>query len=80
MAALQSLVDPDEKLELGGLSDAEWRERFGNDVSPDAASAIDNTMCTTLLLAWRGSGFMLSAMQILVQPFAVALGMRHAGQ
>jgi hypothetical protein len=39
LAALQSLVDPEEQLELEGLSDAEWRERIGNAVPPDAAMA-----------------------------------------
>jgi len=35
-AALQSLVDPEEYLELEGLSDSDWRERIGNTVPPDA--------------------------------------------
>lgn len=39
LAALQSLVDPEEQLELEGLSDAKWRERIGNAVPPDAAMA-----------------------------------------
>ena len=38
LAALQSLVDPEEQLELEGLSDADWRERIGNAVPPDAAT------------------------------------------
>ena len=28
LAALQSLVDPEDQLELDGLSDADWRERI----------------------------------------------------
>ena len=40
LAALQSLVDPEEHLELEGLSDAGWRERIGNAVPPGAAQAI----------------------------------------
>ena len=80
LAALQSLVDPEEQLELDGLSDANWRERIGNAVPPDSAAAIASTMGTTLLLAWSGEGFMLSAMPIWVQPVAVALSVRQAGE
>ena len=29
LCALQSLIDPEEQAELDGLSDADWRERFG---------------------------------------------------
>jgi hypothetical protein len=80
LAALQSLVDPEEHLELDGLSDTDWRERIGNAVPPDAATAIANTIGTTLLLAWGGAGFMLSGMPIWVQPVAVALSIRQAGE
>ena len=55
LAALQSLVDPEEQLELDGLSDAQWRERVGNSAPPAAAEAIASTMGTTLLLAWSGA-------------------------
>lgn len=34
LAALQSLVEPEEWLELDGLSDQAWRERIGNAVPP----------------------------------------------
>ncbi|EPX9614336.1 DNA cytosine methyltransferase, partial [Pseudomonas aeruginosa] len=34
LAALQSLVDPEEQLVLDGLSDSDWRERIGNAVPP----------------------------------------------
>jgi site-specific DNA-cytosine methylase len=78
LAALQSLVDPEEQLELDGLSDADWRERIGNAVPPDAAAAIASTMGTTLLLAWSGEGFMLSAVPIWVRPIATALSVRQA--
>jgi site-specific DNA-cytosine methylase len=37
LAAIQSLVDPEEYLELDGLSDSAWRERIGNAVPPDSA-------------------------------------------
>lgn len=80
LAALQSLVDPEEQLELDGLSDAAWRERIGNAVPPDAAAAIASTMGTTLLLAWSGEGFMLSALPIWVRPAAVALSVRQPGE
>jgi len=76
LASLQSLVDPEEHLELEGLSDSAWRERVGNSVPPDAAQAIAETMGRTLLLAWSGTGFMLSNLPIWVQPVAVALSVR----
>ena len=73
LGGLQSLIEPEEQLELDGLSDADWRERIGNAVPPDAAQAIASTMGQTLLLAWSGQGFMLSAVPIWVRPVAVAL-------
>lgn len=76
LAALQSLVDPEEQLELDGLSDQGWRERIGNAVPPDAAQAIAETMGRTLLLAWSGEGFRLSSVPIWVRPVAVALSLR----
>ena len=60
LAGLQSLIEPEEQLELDGLSDTAWRERIGNSVPPDAAQAIADTMGKTLLLAWSGESFMLS--------------------
>ena len=75
LASLQSLVDPEEQLELDGLSDADWRERIGNAVPPDAATAIADTMGKTLLLAWSGESFMLSALPIWVRPIGVALSL-----
>ena len=79
LAALQSLVDPEEQLELDGLSDADWRERIGNAVPPDAATAIADTMAKTLLLAWSGESFMLSALPIWVRPIGVAMSVDQAG-
>ena len=73
LAALQSLVDPEEQLELDGLSDQSWRERIGNAVPPHAAEAIAHVMGTTLLLAGQGETFMLSSMPIWVRPVAVGL-------
>jgi hypothetical protein len=79
-AALQSLVDPEEQLELDGLSDADWRERIGNAVPPDAATAIADTMGKTLLLAWSGESFMLSALPIWVRPVGVAMSLDQLNQ
>lgn len=73
LAALQSLVEPEEQLELDGLSDSAWRERIGNAVPPNAAEAIGLVMGTTLLLAWSGETFVLSSTPIWVRPMAVAL-------
>ncbi|MDF3863504.1 DNA cytosine methyltransferase [Pseudomonas denitrificans (nom. rej.)] len=78
LAALQSLVDPEEQLILDGLSDSDWRERIGNAVPPKAAQAIAEVMGTTLLLAAMGETFMLSSMPIWVQPVAVALSVAQA--
>ena len=79
LAALQSLVEPEEHLELEGLSDSDWRERIGNAVPPDAAAAIASTMGTTLLLAWSGESFLLSNTPIWVRNVAVALSVKSAG-
>ncbi|MDP3579109.1 DNA cytosine methyltransferase [Methyloversatilis sp.] len=73
LAALQSLVDPEEQLELDGLSDSDWRERIGNAVPPDASQAIASEMGRTLLLAWSGETFTLSSAPIWVQPALAAL-------
>ncbi|MGY0518907.1 DNA cytosine methyltransferase [Pseudomonas aeruginosa] len=73
LAALQSLVDPEEQLILDGLSDSDWRERIGNAVPPAAAEAIAGVMGTTLLLAEQGETFMLSNTPIWVRPVAMAL-------
>lgn len=79
LAALQSLVDPEECLELDGLSDSDWRERIGNAVPPAAAEAIAGVMGTTLLLAWSGETFVLSSAPIWVRPVAVALSVAQGG-
>jgi site-specific DNA-cytosine methylase len=76
LAALQGLVDPEEQLELDGLSDSSWRERIGNAVPPPAAQAIAGVMGTTLLLAMSGETFSMSAMPIWVRP--VVAGMMAA--
>lgn len=80
LAALQSLVDPEETLELEGLSDSAWRERIGNAVPPDAAEAIGSVMGMALLAAWSGQTFMLSSQPIWVRPIAVGLSVRQPGE
>lgn len=80
LAALQSLVDPEEQLELDGLSDQAWRERIGNAVPPSAAEAIAHVMGTTLLLAGAGETFMLSNMPIWVRQVAVGLSVAEVQQ
>lgn len=76
LAALQSLVDPGELFDLDGSSDGAKRERIGNAVPPRAAQAIADLMGQTLLMAWSGQTFALSAMPIWVQPVAVALSVK----
>ncbi len=81
LAALQSLVDPEEvgTFALDGQSDSAWRERIGNAVPPEAAAAIAGVMGTTLLLAMSGETFMLSSQPIWVQPVALALAVDQRG-
>ncbi|TIN65516.1 MAG: DNA cytosine methyltransferase [Mesorhizobium sp.] len=81
LAALQSLVDPDELdgFKLDGASDSAWRERIGNAVPPHAAAAIASVMATTLLLAMTGETFMLSSQPIWVRNVAVALAVDDRG-
>lgn len=76
LAALQSLVDPDDIFDLDGASDGAKRERIGNAVPAQAAQAIADLMGKTLLLAWSGESFALSAMPIWVSPVAVALSVK----
>ncbi|MGN6589325.1 MAG: DNA cytosine methyltransferase [Sphingomicrobium sp.] len=75
LAALQSLVEPEEYLELDGLSDQAWRERIGNAVPPKAAKAIAEVMGTTLLLAESGETFSRSSASVWVRPIALALAL-----
>jgi len=82
LAALQSLVDPDDLAEgytLDGKSDSAWRERIGNAVPPDAAEAIAGVMATTLLLAMSGETFMLSSQPIWVRDIATAITVDQRG-
>jgi hypothetical protein len=73
LAALQSLIEPEEYLLLDGMSDSVWREHIGNLVPPEAACAIAEVMGTTLLLAGAGETFVLSATPIWVRNIALAL-------
>jgi len=79
LGGLQSLYDPEEWVELDGLSDSAWRERIGNAVPSAAAEAIGEVMGTTLLLAWSGETFILSAQPIWVRPMAAALVLAQGG-
>lgn len=79
LAALQSLVEPEEKLELDGLSDQAWRERIGNAVPKHAATAIAEEMGRTLLLAWTGQTFALGSTPIWVRDVAVAMALPARG-
>jgi len=80
LAAMQSIIEPEEYLELDGLNDSDWRERIGNAVPPAAAEAIASTMYQTLLLAWSGETFLLSSAPIWVQPVALALAVAQGVQ
>ncbi|QNM94932.1 DNA cytosine methyltransferase [Chitinimonas koreensis] len=73
MAALQSLIEPEEYLELDGLNDEAWRERIGNAIPRKAAKAIGEVMGTTLLLARSGETFVLGSTPIWVRDVALAL-------
>lgn len=79
LAALQGLVDPEEQLELDGLSDQAWRERIGNAVPAPAAQAIASEMGRTLLLAWGGGTMPLAFTPIWVRNVAVGLMAAQGG-
>lgn len=80
LAALQSLIDPEETIVLDGLSDQAWRERIGNAVPRSAATAIGNEIGRTLLLAWTGQTFALGSTPIWVRNVAVALTLPLPGR
>jgi site-specific DNA-cytosine methylase len=75
MGALQSLFDPEEFMhfQMHGTSDSAIRERIGNAVPCDSAEAIGSVMARTLLLAWSGETFILSAEPIWVAPLITAI-------
>lgn len=80
LAALQSLFDPEDPAEaqafgLAGESDQTDREQIGNAVPCAAARAMGSEMGRTLLLAWSGETFQLSAAPVWVRPVAAALNL-----
>jgi site-specific DNA-cytosine methylase len=80
LAALQSMFDPEDPADVAafgmdGKSDSDHRERIGNAVPPAAAQAIASEMGRTLLLAWSGETFQLSAAPVWVRPVAVAISL-----
>lgn len=91
LAALQSLIDPEEWFAPGGpgyagkhflmegQSDQRWREGIGNAVPRKSAKAIGEVMGRTILLARSGETFMLGSTPIWVQPVAVALSVSQPG-
>ena len=84
LAALQSLFDPEDPDQcsafgLDGSSDQAHRERIGNAVPSDAAQAIASEMGRTLLLAWSGETFQLSAAPVWVRPVVVGLSVAQGG-
>lgn len=91
LAALQSLIDPEEwfapggpgargeQFVLDGESDQRWREGIGNAVPRKAAKAIGQVMGQTILLARSGETFALGSTPIWVQPLVVALSVAQGG-
>lgn len=84
LAALQSLFDPEDPDDIAafgmdGTSDSAWRERIGNAVPSAAARAIASEMGRTLLLAWSGETFALSAAPIWVRPVAAGIAVASTG-
>lgn len=79
LCAIQSLIEPEEYLELDGLSDGAWRERIGNAVPPDAAEAIGTAFGTTLLLAWSGETYSIGKTPIWVRSALAAVSVSQGG-
>lgn len=87
LAALQSIVDPEEAFyqdaagiwqcrfafDLESQSDATKREWIGNAVPPESAARIASTMGEAIILAEMGETFTLSSREIWVKPGAMAL-------
>jgi len=89
LAALQSIIDPEEWFAPGGpgwtapfvlegTSDQRWREGIGNAVPRRAARAIGTVMGQTILMSRMGETFTLSAQAVWVKPIALALTMPEA--
>ncbi len=79
LAALQSLVDPEEMFTLEGTSDSQYREWIGNAVPPAAAEAIGGVIGRAVLAALTGEVFSLSLEPVWVQPVAIALQFAQVG-
>ncbi|HMG49920.1 MAG TPA: hypothetical protein VK597_04950 [Inquilinus sp.] len=73
LAAIQGLIEPEEHLQLDGMSDSAWRERIGNAVPPPAAEAIASVMAMSLLLAEAGETFALRNEPIWVRPIVAGV-------
>lgn len=85
LAALQSLFDPEDPQDLAawgldGTSDSAWRERIGNAIPCASAQAIANEMGRTLLLAYAGETFQLSAAPVWVRPTLAALHLARGAE
>ena len=89
LAALQSIIDPEEWFAPGGpgwtapfvmegASDQRWREGIGNAVPRKAGKAIGTVMGQTILMSRMGETFTLSAQPVWVRPIALALTMPEA--
>lgn len=78
LAALQSLVEPEEHLMLEGMSDSQWREWIGNCVPPDTAEMIASLMGRAYLGSMMGETFMLSSEPVWVRPVAIALSLARS--
>ncbi|WP_020408973.1 DNA cytosine methyltransferase [Hahella ganghwensis] len=76
LACIQSLIDPEEDIiQFAGKSDSAHREQIGNAVPSAAAKAIAETMGETLLLAWTGETFVLSANSVWVKQIKAGLSL-----
>lgn len=80
LAALQSLYDPEDVLELDGRSDSAWRERIGNAVPSAAAKAMADVFADCLLRAEAGESFKLSNESIWVRQMQIGLSVDLSGQ
>ncbi len=88
LAALQSLLDVEDPAErqawalqpLQGDSDSAHRERIGNAVPRDAATAIASAMGQCLLSTWAGEGFTLGAQPVWVRPVIAGLSLAEGAR
>lgn len=85
LAALQTLFDVEDPADVAAFSldsdsDTQCREWIGNAVPCDAAQAMAEEMGRTLLLAWSGETFSLSAQAVWVKPYQVAVSLAQGGE